>query len=452
VSYSFGASRAQSQGISAADESLGNHEKDGYRNETFSGRITVTPFQNFDIDFVARGTQSHSEIDNGGGAGQDDPNHTLDATQWLMRVAPRLTLFEGLWEQTLGFSVTTSKFDDNNPADPAHGNAVSFSTFSSQLVVLDWQNNFYVHPGHTLTVGLAFEEESGQDSGLSDGAFGPFAFDFPNQSAWTRSAYAQYRFHAGDRLTLTAGARVDDHEEFGTHATYRGTGAYLFPETSTKIRATIGTGYKAPTLFELFDPTTGDPNLKPEESVGWDAGIDQTLIDGRLTASVTYFRNDFENLIDFDGSIPPAGRYVNVGRAKTDGVEVGLRLDVLKELVLRLNYTFTDTEDKLTHQDLLRRPRHKANFRADYDLTPEVHLNTSVLYVGRRLDNDFSTFPGTPVTMDDYIVWNLGVAWRITDQIEVFARGENLADMKYQEVFGFGTPGAAGYVGGTFSF
>jgi len=452
VNYSFGASRTQSQGISAADVRLGNHEKDGYRNETFSGRIGVTPLPYFDIDFVARAMQGHAEIDNGGGAGQDDPNHTFDSSQYLFRVAPRLKLLDGTWEQTLGFSLTNSKFDDNNPLDPLNGPNFTFSTFSSQLVALDWQHNFYVHPTQTLTIGLSFEEESGQDSGTGGSAFGPFSFDFGPEKAWTRSAYAQYRVHLWERLTVTAGARVDDHKEFGTHGTYRGTGAYILEETATKFHATIGTGFKSPTLFELFDPTFGVPTLKPEESTGWDAGVDQTLIDGHLTASVTYFRNNFTDLIDFDGSRGPAGQYVNVGRARTDGVEVGLRTDVSKDLVLRLTYTFTDTEDKDTKEALLRRPRHKAGFRADYDVTPGIHLNTSVLYVGKRTDSDFSTFPASTVTLGDYILWNLGAAWRISDQIEVFARGENLTDKKYQEVFGFGTTGAAGYVGGTLSF
>lgn len=112
---------------------------------------------------------------------------------------------------------------------------------------------------------------------------------------------------------------------------------------------------------------------------------------------------------------------------------------------------FTDTEYKDTKEDLLRHPYPKASFRADY-FTPGIHLNTSVLYVGKRTDSDFSTFPASTVTLGVYILWNLGAAWRISDQIEVFARGENLTDKKYQEVFGFGTTGAAGYVGGTFSF
>ncbi len=444
ANYSFGVSRSQTQGISAAAESLGNHEKDGYQNQSVSGRIGVTPLPYFDLDIFARGMEGRADIDNGGGAGQDDPNHTFDSTQWLFRAAPRLRLLDGLWEQTLAFSLTTSEFHDDNPADPASGGNYSFSTFKSQLVSLDWQHTFRLHETQTLIVGLAFEEESGEDA--SD--FGGFLDTFPNEKAWTRSAYAQHRVHLWDRLTVTAGARVDDHKEFGTHGTYRGTGGYLIEETSTKVRATVGTGFKAPTLFQLFS-SFGDRNLKPEESVGWDAGIDQDMFGGHATASLTYFRNDFENLIDYDGGL---NKYVNTGRAKTDGIAAALRSEVLKDLVVRLSYTFTDTKNKSTNEDLLRRPRHKADFRVDYAVTSTIHVTSSILYVGKKADNDFSTFPATRVTVDDYILVNVAASWKINDQFEVFVRGENVADQKYEEAHGFGTPGAAGYVGGTISF
>ena len=87
-----------------------------------------------------------------------------------------------------------------------------------------------------------------------------------------------------------------------------------------------------------------------------------------------------------------------------------------------------------------------------YEVVEGVHLNASVLYVGRRNDNDFSTFPATPVKLDPYVKVDLAVSWRVTDRLEIFARGENLTDKEYEEVFGFGSPGAAGYAGASVSF
>jgi vitamin B12 transporter len=444
VNYSLSASRWQTGGISTASKELGNSERDGYRNQSFSTRIGLTPAEFIDVDLFARAMDGRTEIDNGGGAGQDDPNHVLDSSQWLFRAAPRVRLLDGFWDQTLGISVSTAKSRDDNPPDSASGGTYSFTTFDSELVDLDWQHTLHLHDTQVLILGAEFEEESAQ----SANDFGGFLNTFGKESAWTRGVYAQHRAQFWERLTVSAGVRADTHEEFGTHGTWRSTAAYLLKEIDTKIRATVGTGFKAPSLFQLFS-SFGDPELKPEESLGWDAGIDQDFAKGRVQLSLTYFKNRFENLIDFDGAL---SRYVNVGRAETSGLEAAVRVMPVERLELRLSYTLTDTEDKNTGEELLRRPRQKGGFRALYEVVEGVHLNASVLYVGRRNDNDFSTFPATPVKLDPYVRVDLAVSWRVLERLEIFARGENLTDKKYEEVFGFGSPGAAGYAGASVSF
>jgi vitamin B12 transporter len=451
VNYSFGASHAQSAGISSAASDLGNTERDGYRNDTFSGRIGVTPAPWFDVDVMARGTQSRADEDNGGGAGMDDPNRVLSVDQYLFRVAPRTMLFDGFWEQTLAFSVTSYDTHDDNPPDGQTGGAYSFSVFRSRLVVLDWQNTLRIQDSQALVVGLTFRQENGESSTASfDPVFGPFVSVLGDQSAWIRSAYGEYRIHLWDRLTASAGARVDDHKEFGTHGTYRGTAAYVLEETDTKLRSTIGTGFKAPSLFELYS-SFGNPDLKPEESMGWDVGFDQGIANRTVVASVSYFRNNFTNLIDFDSA---ASKYFNTGRAGTSGVEAAVKIVPVKELEVRLSYTFTDTKDKDTGEELLRRARHKAAVRADYAVTEKLHVNGSYLYVGARQDLAFDpvTFVSSPVTLPDYALLNLAASYKVTEKISLFIRGDNVLNRRYQEVFGFGTPGAAVYGGATVEF
>ena len=138
----------------------------------------------------------------------------------------------------------------------------------------------------------------------------------------------------------------------------------------------------------------------PQAAPAKDDGA-KSLFDGKMTASLTYFRTDFTNLIDFDSA---TSAYNNIGRVKTAGVEAAVRIFLLKELELRLSYTFTDAEDKATGDQLIRRPRHKGGVRALYSPVETVRLNAAVMYVGNRSDLDFSTFPGTPVTLDDYIL------------------------------------------------
>ena len=454
VNYSFGASHSQTAGFSSAARWDGNHERDGNRNDTFSGRIGMTPVSWFDLDVVARGTSSQTDIDNGGGPGQDDPNNVLSSDEFLFRVAPRLRLFDNGWEQTLAFSLSThNNHDDNPPNFP--GGAYLFDVFRSRMVILDWQHTLRPDQIQTIIVGFSFRQENADTSSDSfDPAFGPTSTVsvLGNQTTWIRSAYGEYRIHLWDRLTVSGGARVDDLKEFGTHGTYRGTAAYVVEETDTKFRGTLGTGFKAPTLFELFDPNFGNLNLKPEESTGWDVGFDQGLAGRVVIGSVTYFRNNFTDLIEFD---PATFKSVNIGRAGTSGVETAVKFVPAKDLEVRLSYTFTDAKDKDTGDDLLRRARHKAAARADYAVTEKLHVNASYLFVGSRHDTLFGpspTFTSTPVTLPDYALLNFAVNYKVTEKISVFVRGDNMLNRRYEEDAGFGTAGISGYLGASIEF
>ena len=205
----------------------------------------------------------------------------------------------------------------------------------------------------------------------------------------TNSVFALWQLPIGERLNITLGGRVDDVVDVARFETWRATAAYTIAETGTKFHTSAGTGAKAPTLFQLYDPANGTPGLKPEQSFGYDAGIDQSLFNGRVIASVTGFSNDFSNLINFVSSTPTAnpcrgiqtGCYVNVARAETSGLEVGTTIDVLPGLVkFNAAYTYLHAIDLATGLVLARRPKNLAHFSAHHhahgqmaDRTPRSH-------------------------------------------------------------------------------
>lgn len=140
-------------------------------------------------------------------------------------------------------------------------------------------------------------------------------------------------------------------------------------------------------------------------------------------------------------------RYNNVFKATSRGVEVSGRLTAIKGTSFRAYYTFTDSKDHATDEQLLRRPRHGGGIVLDQRVRPGIDLNLSVRLSGERRDNDFSTWPETPVTLKGYGIVHLAAHWRITPQIQLFGRIDNLFDAEYQEVLGYGTTGITGYIG-----
>jgi vitamin B12 transporter len=250
-------------------------------------------------------------------------------------------------------------------------------------------------------------------------------------------------------LVLTAGGRIDEHSAFGNFNTYRLTGAYLVPGTETKFRASKGTGFRAPSLDELygsysFAPDYGNPNLLPEESESWDVGIEQGFLNGRFKFGATYFKIDTLNLITFNGStcFVPGGLCLEnaPGVTHRNGVELSAAAQISSGITMTAGYTYTGTETA-DGARLVRVPRHALAVGLDLKPMDKVEVNVIVRYVADTLD-------GFPVgELDDYWLVNAKVAYEFSPGWRAYVRAENLLDEKYQTVAGYGTPGLSVYGG-----
>lgn len=256
----------------------------------------------------------------------------------------------------------------------------------------------------------------------------------------TRSIFSLWNLPVGERLVMTLGGRIDDVVDVDRFKTWRATAAYLIPETRTKLRASAGTGGKAPTLYQLYAPTYGNPTLQSEESIGWDAGIDQTLFDGRLAVSVTGFSNRLQNLIEFDSV---AMRYFNVAQAETSGVEVSSAAEIWPNWMrLKLAYTYLQARDLRTNLRLQRRPEDSASISLAITPTAQWTIEPRLYLVSERFSGSNETLRLDPYArLDIYTDYKINATWR------AFARMENVADAHYQNVFNYGTTGRAFYAG-----
>jgi vitamin B12 transporter len=248
-----------------------------------------------------------------------------------------------------------------------------------------------------------------------------------------------------DAFVVAAGARVDDHERFGATVTGRVAPVVFIGSTGTRLRATAGTGFKAPSLFQLHDPAFGEPGLDPEHSRGWDVGIDQPLASDRVRVSATWFRTNYEGLIVFD----PEG-YRNESEVTTRGLETTASAVLGSALRIAASYTYTRAVAETGADaglDLIRRPRHQGSLTIDW--TPERGpvVSLGLRRVGDREDVDFSTFPSERVTLDAYTIARIAASWDAAERVRLTTRIENLFDAEYEEVLDFGTAGRAWYLG-----
>ena len=258
----------------------------------------------------------------------------------------------------------------------------------------------------------------------------------PHQSARMIGAHALLGYH-GDRLNLTAGGRIDDHDRFGSHTTLGANGSFNLGG-DWRLRASWGQGFKAPTLNQLYG-FGRNPSLKPETSEAFDAGLEYGQRNGRGHFAVTLFRRDSSNLIDY---LPPAG-YFNVNRARAEGIELEGGAQVSERFKVQASYTYLTATNRLTGKDLARRPRHMASVSADWT-TP---LNGLAVGADLRLVSDSFDDPGNFTALDGYGLVTLRASVPLGEHLELYGRVENVTDAHYQTVADYGTYGRSAYGG-----
>ena len=310
----------------------------------------------------------------------------------------------------------------------------------------EWLNHFHVGKWSTSTFGFEYRHEEANSQGAS--AFAP--------SNHTYSGFFQQTLRFFDRLFMSAGVRVEDNNVYGRSVTERGSLSYLIKEWGTRIRGGAGSGFRAPTFNDLFFPGFSDATLKPETSFGYDFGVDQRLWADRIRLGLTYFQTDVTNLITFVPiNTPPFFKGVNVGHARSAGIEFISDVDLTDSLTLSMNYTYTDTENLKANQLLPRVPRHRWNGTITWQALPRLTLFTQV----HAITEQFELVSGTSgVYNSGHTRVDVGGTYRILNRyaflhaLDLTARVQNLLNEAYADVRGFPALGIQGFVGLRASF
>ena len=290
---------------------------------------------------------------------------------------------------------------------------------------------------------------------------GAAVFGDPNQDQDMQitSAIGEYQHTAGDRLTWILSGRYDSNSDFDDIFTGKASLAYQWND-ATRLRASAGTGQKTPTFTERFGffpgQFAGNPELRPERSTSFEAGIDRDLLSGALSLQVTAFLQELRDEINgfvFDPDTFLATAENRPGASERSGIEVAAQWRLNDAFHLSASYTYTDaSEEDDAGQSVveLRRPKHMGNITLDF-ASPGDRFGATLAadYGGTRFDNFFPPFPEPQqtVTLSNYWLVDLTARFRVTDSLTLFARGSNLLDEEYEQVFGYRTLGRTGYVG-----
>jgi vitamin B12 transporter len=308
---------------------------------------------------------------------------------------------------------------------------------------VDYQNDLKPASWLTLTSGFFYSHvDAGQERPFV--LFGPpFISDETEQT----SVFLQASVTPFKGLNLVAGGRYDHFNQFGDVWTYRFAGSYLIAKTDTHLHASVATGFSPPSSQDkIFGNNFG---LRPEENLGWDAGVEQRFYQGRVAVGLTYFHNNLSNVIGFNGLFET----LNLGAARTQGIEAEFRATPITDLVLTATYTYLDTE-KTSATDispplgarLPRRPRNEVYVSASYLWCKKLRTTIEGKWVNAREEIN-RNFIGPNFDIEDYAFVNFAAEYEINKCVSVFARVNNLTNEQYSEVFGFPALGRTAYGG-----
>lgn len=423
---SVGGAYYRTDGISALS---GGTEKDGFENASANGRLKVNLADNIALDFRGYYNRGTIEYDSPFGLGANAVPVSKN-TQFVGYVGAQFDLADGRFQNRVSYARTDIRRIGKDPV------AFSFNNFDVEGTIdrFEYHGAFDIADAATIVFGA--EHERTYASTSFEGAPADVA---RNE---VTSGFGQLILRPFTGLTLTGGVRHDDYSDYGGQTTFGGNAAYTPNAGDTVFRATFAEGFRAPTLSE-GQPPFGNPDLRPETARNFDLGVEHQFLDGKAQVFATYYNRRSNDQITFSFV---TFQSENIGRVKTEGVELGFALQPTDRLSIQANYTLTDAINRSAGANfgnrLELRPQHSGSFTVDWQTPWKVKLGGTLLLTGDSFDNAANN-----VRLDGYALANIRAALPVTEAVELYGRVENVFNTDYTVVNRYNTYGRNAHVG-----
>ena len=459
-------------------ESVYTGTPQGFRDRVVTMNLGYTPVEGTRLSLFVRAQTAYFGFDTLGGYDAlgnplptfDDSNSEGQTSSLLGRIGGTTRLFDDRLETSLFVGQLQ---DDRRYWEPLAAQdpnqASSDSRYHSYRTDVQWNNtlhldDFLTVPGlsnSAMTFGYEYTDDTAKVRVNENSVSGPYA-DSVAASMTSNAVYAGLQTTVLQRLVLTGQVRHDQIVD-DSPTTWRVGGVYDLKEIATHIKVAYGTGFRAPSLFERYGVDSygyvGNPNLRPEQSEGWEAGFTTDIpAAGKTnfaTVGATYFDQRVRNLIE--GVFSPIDTEINVGSAHVHGVETEATLRPLQWLDLHAAYTLLDTtsvgQPASEGSQLLRRPQNEASFDVTVRPVPALRIVTTVIYTGA--DHDYlydNNGNGIGYGIGQHgLIANVSANYTLTPRVELYLNGSNIFDSRFEPVNGYQTPGPTVLAGARFT-
>lgn len=431
VDYQLSYSIFDTEGISEAKDEggAGNFDKDGATQESFGAQFGFRPIKDLTIKPFVRVSQFEGQYD--AGAATDDRNNQFVSELFSLGLSTEWNIGKGTVYGLFGNEKSERLYDGTYGIYPYEG------IFRNGEV-------YWKYPLSKNTQVVAGVNVQGWKMKDSDAVK-------PNPEISIISPFASVIIAPLKNLTTEIGGRYNQHSDFGSNFTYSFNPSYTI-EKNTKAFFNVSTGFKAPSLNQLYGQFGANEDLKPEKSFSLEGGLQWNTEDRKWNLRAVWFNRAVEDVIVYTGAF----QYDNFDEQQDHGLELEADLRVSSTLRLQTHYSYVTGEVKTIRSgqeveinNLLRRPKHSVGATAFMTISKNLTANITARSFGKRSDQyfDLNDFTTKSVELDRYILVNAYVAYQYQERLNFFLDVKNILDADYEEVYGYATLGINTFVG-----
>jgi len=433
LTYTTRYAKLYTGGFSAAYDSTGikNFDKDGYNGNSTNAAVQYQLTGALSVRSFIQYSQYKADID--AGVFSDKTNYFINNKSFFTGAG--FNYKKSAWVVTgnYQYSHNTRHYDDNFASG---GTTYSTNDYRSYSNFYELYASYSLNKNFTILVGNDFRFAS-MDGAYVSSAWG--ASPYKDSSLHQYSAYTSVLFASNNKkLNIELGGRYNNHSRYGTNYTYTFNPSYKISNNS-RVFGSIASGFKAPSIYQLYDTYSGNVNLKAETSTNYEVGIEQHL--NKFSHRLVYFYRDITEGIDYNYI---SYKYFNFTEQKTNGLEYELTVRPTSKLNITANYALLgikeSTENRINYNDTtytyaLRRPKHSINLSIAYQITPQLYVSVNGKYVSSRYD--VGGYKQPDVLLNDYFLVNAYAEYILNKHIKFFADMQNITNKKFFDVRGY---------------
>ena len=433
IDYRINAAYLYDENVSSAAYKYGNTENDPDAMGHFSAYIGAAPVDESKTSFYIDYTDRTSDLDNGGGANNDNPDY-MQQTKRVSTAFKTSYLYNDIWEPSLNINYT---YQDRIYGSSSQIKNDENDIFDGHSLNADFQNNIYIIDEFTLTAGINYEfNQIYSRTGILEN----------NKNKNSYAGYLQAMinlFDSWNTVIAFRGLKVDNTDFIPL---YRISSVYDITPVDLQIKVAAGNGAMSPSLYQLYDPVFGNSSLKLQESFAYEAGFTHGLLDKMIVYGLSWFDNYYNNMIAYGSYIDENNSiktgFYNETKTHTRGIEAEFKINPVKYINFGAAYTWLQTFN-IDGNPLARRPEHQVTAYINIIPIKALKINIGFIYNGESV----ATIYENSSLNDDYFLLNANISYQINDNIQVYIKGTNLTNTQYEEIYGYGTKGIEIFLG-----